>query len=425
MDRASLLTHPFGAMIAPYGEMPHTGRTPILNLDIINSILKSLRRKQDISSLMKTCRSIYDLGIPTLLHRFLPNRTPESLESFHSFMFSNRNKSLNRFLSLHHLELGLYYRETETHQMMKWQLLKHARYLRELELELPNRFFNSGPEPFESVMDFPHLATLRILDAESKVIDWIRSTKSPITNLVLDFSCTELTPDILPALSIVSNHLVELSLDSVEISRIAFQLPNVHTLFVHSQEVTPAAILFSAFPNVQSLDIRMHAIESHDYPYDDGMHQTHNLNSAELYRLFRSIPSLKYLKAEPIDMYLSSLICTAEEYHVVEFDHETIPWLLLLLPQIRPSSITFELDVGYAEELPLSTLEHMLHEMSNITVLKKVDMRLRLSGGPAEIVKEIIVRLYFCYHNLDRSVHTCCRNACQTSSAYYLSNPWN
>ena len=50
---------------------------------------------------------------------------------------------------------------------------------------------------------------------------------------------------------------------------------------------------------------------------------------------------------------------------------------------------------------------------------------MRLSGGTEEIVKEIIVRLYFCYQNLDRSVHTCCRNACQTSSAYYLSNPWN
>ena len=411
MDRSSMLNPPIGATVVPYyGKIPH--RTPILNLDIINCVLKSMKRKQDISLLMQTCRSIYDLGIPTLLHGCIPIYSLKSLESFHSFMFSNRNKSLNPFLFLHDLEITLG-GENKTQRMMEWDLLKHAHYLRGLEMGFSDEFFESGPEPFGSVVDYPQLKTLCIRDAKLKVIDWIQSTKSPITNLVVDFSYMHLPPDILPALSIISNQLEILSLDDVEISRIAFQLPNVHSLEVVSREVTPAAILFSAFPNIQYLDVRMHPLDERDHPDDDEMHQTHNLNSAELYRLFRPLPSVKYLHAEPIDMYLSSLLFTAEEFHVLDFDHHSAPWLLLLLPQIRTSSIVFQLDVGYVGRRSLHTLESMLLGLSNITVLKKVIMDLGLSRAPG-IVQSLVVCVYLGYLNLVHSVYMYYRNACQT-----------
>lgn len=158
-------------------------------------------------------------------------------------------------------------------------------------------------------------------------------------------------------------------------------------------EVVAASELARAFPNLDHLEITMHDSDGPGLPSNDMASMIHDANKADLCLSGNSLPLLKYLKADPHDLYLSAFMPKAEVYMVTSAflpDDENEFILSKILPSIRPSVLQLTVSFYPFEMNHWPWLTRFFSLMPTISSLKKLELNLHCNHGTD--VEHIIVR---------------------------------
>lgn len=260
---------------------------PRLNLDIFQLTYDLIRRRRDVSALMRTCKALYRAGIPPLL-RFsvtvhMDTTSAKKVESFTSFMLSENWSSL-RFLSLR--SLGLKVSDPPKQYEVQAQelaiIFKHAIHLQVLGLCWADELLVAYPNVFHSIASLPGLQELVIQEGGSLTMNIVSAIHSPIKaiKLVLHPGSQPNFPDPLVHFGHLGSTLVSLSLHRVDLRDRQVRLPSIRYLTIETSQNIQSAVLIRAFPN---LSILITDTTTPLFPRDistaSSMHQT---NSTEL-----------------------------------------------------------------------------------------------------------------------------------------------
>ena len=134
----------------------------------------------DVSSLMKTCRAYYSIGIPTLLRS--SNELHKGNQSFYAFMFATSPGPPNRFRYL--LDLQVDYDPTNPRSFDVPYLLLRATNLRRLSLHGVDELMECYPHVVDSLTN---LVEFRCLDCTEGALEWLQRTSAPISRLQVMF----------------------------------------------------------------------------------------------------------------------------------------------------------------------------------------------------------------------------------------------
>lgn len=245
---------------------------PLLNYDILIHSMHFIQLKQDLLSMMRTCRTLYQAGIPHLLRIVsicisdgAGSGPPVNMESFTSFISTDpiRRGLIVREITLMPSRLDVtqeYYQSVQAFA----QALAQLHNLTTLEVFLAEDWLNHS-----SISDaLASLINLRALRLDShldesdgnKSIDLLGRITSPLRALALGFSFAAEYRNLFEILSHFAPTLVYLELDKVALvsENEGTVYPNLKTLDLgrtHADTFCVSTLLTCA-PNLQEISLR-------------------------------------------------------------------------------------------------------------------------------------------------------------------------
>ncbi|KAJ3488341.1 hypothetical protein NLI96_g2915 [Meripilus lineatus] len=358
-------------------------------MDVLLNVLENVQGRENIWSLMKTCRTLYFHGMPILLRDQIWVDERDELLPLWRFLSFGFKKS-NRFQYLRSLSFWHFEDDDKTISIA----VKILKYAKNLEyLEFGDGIPLSSPKAFRAVAGLCRLRSVEINSSRPAQILWLQHTKSPISEVTIhDWGGGVISMSVLANLAA---HLTTLDLDVDEIAMSNECFPHLRSLKLKVLGLIPASKLVSAFPNLVNLDITMHDTSYPDFPSDNEARGIHESNAADLASSSLSLPPLKFLTAHPYDLYLSGLTPKADwfgSYERLRPDGQIQTAFRKILPAIRPSvlrlSIFFE-PVGLS---PVPSLQSFIPFISSMTSLKMLRLELCYKSGGNAPIEHVIVR---------------------------------
>ncbi|KAJ3488340.1 hypothetical protein NLI96_g2913 [Meripilus lineatus] len=358
---------------------------PQLNLDVLLHIMGYLKNRLDILRLMKTCRILYTHGFSLLLQNPVRIWGNKELFSFRDFMISDPSHQKtgvrSRYRYLHSLEFHYAIKIDDESTSAITEILASATNLEELKLD-DDTMFKKSPEAFQAFLGLPQLRSFDISNGHQKTVDWVGATMAPISELDLGlWDCDEV--DIFPHLANVSGTLRELTVTASQPPTIDVRFPRLKRLSFYTRESFPAAVLISAFPCLKRLEFAMHNKSHPEFSEmdDNEMRQQHEQNKAELASKGLSLYPLKYLKAQPNDLYLSAFLPQADTYDVaIEYlDEQNEDMLFRVLPFVQPSRLVIPVVTHDDETVTFPMLKRIIVGASTLSSLKLLELVIDIS----------------------------------------------
>ncbi|KAJ3488335.1 hypothetical protein NLI96_g2929 [Meripilus lineatus] len=337
-------------------------------MDVIAEIMEHVQDRLQLCSLMRTCRTLYSIGIPPLLRSPIKINSLQSLSSFQDFLFAEPLGSERRFGSVRCLHIN-----TEIDSLggdMLKTILVRTTNLQGLSILRSYSFFALCLDAGKSMENLSRLTDLTLVFIKPHNVLCLQGMKSPVSKLkfTMPFEFTE--PKLFPILSqVFGNTLTELDIYGVHLSGTDAQFPRLRILKIDTRHAIPAVVLAHTFPGLKSLDIATFYPSSTYHMSTEATHQ-HALNKARLSSSRLPLPSLQYLKASPTDLFYNAIIPRAEEFEVVELDLINAEWLLELLKGIQPSILRLCFyHAAFSNLILVTFLQTLLEENPSITTL--------------------------------------------------------
>ncbi len=244
--------------------------TPKLNFDVLAGIFAHVEQKRDVSSFMKTCKTLYRPAIPHILRDTVTIRGIPEVTSFGEFMLADHwSKDRNHYLS--HLRILIDIDYLEDLGRLPFALaktIKNAIHLRKLQLRSPDLLWNvRGANMFEVLQDLnshPKLEKLAFEDVREDTVQLIGSmVPSSIVNLSLSYDFLMESPDPSPALRSLRSTITTLHMETIDPRCFTVRCPLLHTLSLETHYSVSIPVLVRAFTNLRHLSV-INETESYD-----------------------------------------------------------------------------------------------------------------------------------------------------------------
>lgn len=328
--------------------MQHPTSVPRLNYDVLLDIFPYLP-PHDISSVMKTCRDLYRPAIPFILdprpwRAALRMSDPRMIHSFYTFM-SARPWNGDRIRYLTRLCIGTN-RPSEGVVSEVAQIVRMAVNLEELTLEsLEDMLRVGGSVVMETFCDLHNHHNLKKLS-----VSYIRSrsekmlsnvVSSSIVDLSLSFDSSMDFPDPSMALRNLRNTIEILTLESCYPELMDAPCPRVHTLSIRTSFPLTTLVFVRLFPNLRKLDPLIECAAMDEEEVGDRRRE----NQADLERNNASWPDLKYVRGDPIHLFILCLSCHVYELEFQPIASEEIDETTQLLADLTPRMVHLPVDL--------------------------------------------------------------------------------
>ena len=334
-----------------------------------------IKDRKDLLSMMKTCRQHYFPGLPLLFRSVICLRTQAQLESFCNFMLTERPNLPDRFQYFRRFALFVKFNEEVENQQVVMAELLSATLSRATSLQdvtISNnteKFLRSSPTMLSVFSRLPSLRSLHLRGCDSKVVDFLRGTKSPISSLRLDFygpSDGTYGRDKFVLLKNISTTLTTLDLFNCDIKSMEVQFPLVHTLTLRAVGCANSAAIVYACPNLRNLALgaRWKIRDEQDEMQD------RNGNRERLLGLRERWDGLHSLKGDPFTLFNLGLICDVQELNVsLIMDSEQVKWSGYLIQDHHPTRLVIDLWVRMTSPEPHEQILHDILKSSGLTSL--------------------------------------------------------
>lgn len=314
--------------------IPHS---PRLSYDVLYLCFTHIMIRKDVSSLMRTCKTLFGSGIPHLLAKSVWLYTAKNAQMFLHFMFSKSFRAL-RFQSLRSLRVGFWTSRMEQFQILvsgMSQVLRLALNLQKLELSALDLFCNTDLSFFDAITTLPSLRKLCITNSESKIMHLLSTIRSPLQELDVSF-CTrglELL-DPLPHLGNLSSTLTTLSLRWVNLHHSNVRCSSVRYLTIETIHRIDATVLVRSFPALITLSIESLNERSYDAEADEvRVWNQGNLMSTNQWT------TLLELNGEAVELYTLGLACPIRTLRMSSIKKPNLGVVQSLLDSHRPQHV--------------------------------------------------------------------------------------
>ncbi|KAJ3483494.1 hypothetical protein NLI96_g6272 [Meripilus lineatus] len=358
---------------------------PELNHDVVHYIMTSCPRS-NVSSLMKTCRMYYSIGVPILLRRC--DELHKGSESFYAFMFATSPGPPDRFRYL--LDLKTSFDPNKPETLMVPHLLLRATNIERLEL-WGRRGVDELMKSYPHVVDsLTNLIEFRCGVSDGGVLEWLERTTAPIARLDLMFSLevednTSPVVDVLPSILKFAETLVSLELDNAIIGPCTsgIQFRKVRKIKIRMDYLfgylTTGPSIIQSFPNLESFYFFMLDIDEDELPGDEEkIHREHRFNVAEVSRLGDFPQSLKDLEGHIVALYRGGFLPenVLDKFTIHEIRHEDISRreYLPVFERISPRALSLRLCGLYQDQDIKEFLELALQDISTAGILEELEL---------------------------------------------------
>ncbi len=289
----------------------------LVNFDVLTYLMSITEERTDVSSLMRTCRTLYSAGIPSLLSFDIDFDVWERFAAFCSFMdvdAPGRSRFLRRMtLYMHHLTRA---RRTRTLGHIL-RILQHASQLHELSIETNDeeqRFDPLDPHLIEALSGLTSIKDLAVSMVTDDTAKILQSFQSPAAKVYLffedDWSSSEfshLDPIfVLKQFGPSLRRLEVLFPAFSQVLRHGIQYPHLTELEIsHISPLLALDPLIYSFPNLRIL--RFSEMDTFGCDHIEGEGATRRANL--LSQSQRHWESLDCVSADPVCLYLMGLNC--------------------------------------------------------------------------------------------------------------------
>ncbi len=361
----------------------HQVSTPRLNFDIFAGILAHVERKKDVSSLMKTCKTLYRPAIPHILRDGVTIEGIPKTRSFCQFMLAKHwSKDRNRYLS--RLSIDVEFRKNIGYLPFALaETIKGAINLEELQMEsLDSLLDGGGKSVFEVLQDLGSHCKLKKLTLQNvgeRTVRLLGSMKtSTITDLSLSYDIDIEHPNPFLALRSLRSTITTLHLEYIKSTSLNVQCPLVHTLSLETYPTAVTSALVFAFPNLRRFSV-FNESGNHDEDTIDDLRFT---NQIDLVQLHGSWTHLRYLSGDVNQLYILGLSCPVYELRVSICEDPDIPRVLDLFDDVSPQMVDFNVSLYH---LTIKKVEEFLPAAIQVISDSCSHLRLSIRVGYNEI----------------------------------------
>ena len=339
-----------------------------MNYDVLLNILDHSGNQPDFCRLMRTCRTLYEAGVPRLLRRVggrISIHTRRNLYSFCAFML---RKNPSRFQHLLELDIHLerpFYKDARANNAVAL-MFKNASQLATLKLPNPD-YLLADKVVHRAVASLSSVREVVLRDVTDEVVSLLDSLKAPVrkVNIAFDPHWAEDGGDPIPLLKNFAGSLEELSASWVTFETLDVQYPHLVDLHLDICVGFDFKTLYRAFPNLRHL--RLFTGIEHDWMdmRVDWRRQRNLQAQAEL----GTWQSLSYVRTSVATLYSLALQCRVDHLDMGQSPlvPEVCEWLGAVLSEVQPLAISLSMS---AKEFDTSLLGatlrpsmHTLHEL--------------------------------------------------------------
>ena len=336
------------------------GRSPRLSYDILLLCFTFIFSRRDISSLMRTCKTLFGPGIPHLLEDKVNLQSANEIIQFLHFIFSKSFRT-ERFRSLRSMSFAFWGNvPLEDLQILTPYLTRTlclATNLEDLGLPFWNSFCEADPNFSNAIASLPSLRKLRIEEAESKVMDLLSIIRSPLQKLDVSFSIDLDLPDPLPHLGNLSPSLTTLNLYYVDLHDRSIRCSSVRYLTIETHFEVDTTALVLSFPGLISL----HIITCNEGALDEEADLLRARNQGNLGSR-KQWTTLRELSAEAVDIYVMGLTCPIRSLGISSINATKVGVVQSLLDFHHPQYVEMSLSPS-TFLAPGTTVREMLEEL--------------------------------------------------------------
>lgn len=372
--------------------MAYQVSTPRLNFDVLMGIIANIQRKRDISSFMKTCKTLYRPAISHILYDGVLLRSISEATSFCQFMLAEHwNKDRIRHLS--HLSIEIYFHEDENYGRLPFTLagtIKGAVHLESLQMQYLDSLLNveGGESVFEVLHDLNShckLKKLTLQEVADGAVHLVGSmVPSFITDLSLSYDFEMLSPDPSPVLQSLKSTITTLNMEWIDPRSFGVRCPRLHTLSLDTHYSVAIPVLVRAFPNLCRLSVN-NETESYD---EDEILQLRLTNQIGLAHPAGSWTHLRYLRGDTNQLYIMGLSCPVYELDVDVSKILIVHRVLQLFSDVSPQMIDLHILI-YRGHFSLENVKEFLPTAIQVLNSKNscshLSLRLQLSGYRTDI----------------------------------------
>ncbi|KAJ3531299.1 hypothetical protein NM688_g7593 [Phlebia brevispora] len=379
-----------------------SGFLDILNDDIRSTIFHMLKNRH-LFSTMRTCRVLFQQGLPVLLGRehYFPVYSPrygaksEPFAHFYNFLCFTAPSS---FPSLRSITFAGFADENESQLDMVADTLRRAENLQQLVIDDEDLICSDTVA--EAVASLAKLQRLSLGNEDlSKTCMILHSLQAPLVYLDASFGCGCFDP--IPLLYNFQHTLEELHLSYAELNKVPnFSCSKITRLNIYYGRPVLLSVLVNAFPNLKVLILRSgYGDIGSTHPMEDIIREKNTTFQRQ--QRWQSLVSLTIDPCALYAMRLQSQVDSVVLPLSVEISHSDVPWLASSLSSLRPQHLQLSL---WDDPSDLSDVLWTVRER-----LERLDITVDVSDGTPLNVMDIILdairplRLKMLYLNFECS----------------------
>ena len=365
---------------------------PRLNYDTLLHILSFLEERRDISSFMKTCKSLCHHATLRLLdhHRGAVRikNVPQAI-SFCMFMVPNLG-NLDRLRYLCNLHVDLCF---ESHfkvlAVLLCLVIQYSKNLQTLRIEDSEALLEvGGKEAFDLLRNFKShhsltsLTLLEIGDTGRELLEKLEAVS--VTDLILSQSASSDDTDS-PLHQSLQSTITYMDLLSAPdlIYTTNLRCPQLTHLSLIADEPIITDLLVLAFPKLRFLEVRMNLVE------DEFADMAHESNRVALARLDKTWDNLLLLSGQAIDLYTLALSCDVEMLDVHSISPADVPFVIHLLEHNSTAIVKLRINL---KKFTIPVFEEFIRMACEVldTCCSDLTLRFVLTGSTI-VLQDLIV----------------------------------
>ncbi|RPD54123.1 hypothetical protein L226DRAFT_617233 [Lentinus tigrinus ALCF2SS1-7] len=296
---------------------------PVVILDILLAVML-VSRRHEVSAMMKTCRLLYEAGVPYLLKETVDLKHEDDIVSFVTFMAAEQSSRLR-------YDIGLRLSLAESLSPGVAELLTHflknggdAMRFRTLHLDHPEKLLSSSPGLADAFSTISYIDRLHVYEAGPLATSTLQNLRAEVHHVSVRLdgfgSVTHGTPtgtetDLTILLHSLRGSLLSFHGEGFD-SRLTHEtiFPNVASLSLTGHVPIYVPDYARAFPNVTNLatgTLQMDLISLNEAPRISAWRLENR--SAQLSHGTGSWPALKQCRGTVADLWALGLRCEVEK----------------------------------------------------------------------------------------------------------------
>lgn len=383
--------------------MPNGSGFPRLNIDVLSVVIEHVEERSDISSLMKTCKTLYHSSIPHLLD---PGRSKICLDlqpqvsSFCRFMLAEPHGAL-RFSSLRqlHTEYSSHTGPAELAYDIA-SIVQRSLNLEELTFEgfaLEDLLEVGGQSVFNALKNLKAHTRLRRFDPGDLDLKGLKLLMAMETHSITHLEVCNIpvskpwhTISPVPLLRRFCSTLTHLTLASFDLDNMkSLQCPLVCSLnlSLFGPPTFSTTEIMHAFPKVNRLVLDHEGGDVSDI--QDDLRARNNPPQSSLDNQWKK---LRYVEGKPTVLYILRLPCHVHELHMgYDLEYSDRDHIIQVLEDCAPVAV--ELSLGDEACITGNGVDFLTRLIDNLNRFHTTHLRLRMIfvGSPMDFKRGYLV----------------------------------